>query len=64
MKNFYVNSSESNYIQLRIESYNTLNHPSLGGPNSGFSTASNSKFGMINGKNGSRTMQFGVKYYF
>jgi hypothetical protein len=73
MKNFYVTSSRSNYLQVRIESYNTLNHPLLGNPNLGFTpitwnenqktgawTENNSNpgnFGLINGKQASTARQ-------
>jgi len=73
MKNFYVTSSRSNYLQVRIESYNTLNHPLLGNPNLGFTqitysenqktgawTTNNSNpgsFGQITGKQASTARQ-------
>jgi hypothetical protein len=73
MKNFYVTSSRENFVQLRIESYNTLNHPLLGNPNLGFTpitwnenqktgawTENNSNpgnFGLINGKQASTARQ-------
>jgi len=73
MKNFYVTSSRSNYLQLRVETYNTLNHPRLGNPNLGFTpitwsenattgawTENNSNpgtFGQITGKQASTARQ-------
>ena len=59
MKNFHI--TEAKYFQIRLESYNVANHPMLNSPNLSFTSAD---FGKINGKNGYRRAQVGVKFYF
>ena len=48
-------------FDFRWESFNVLNHPTLGGANSNPTSGS---FGLVTSKTGSRTMQFVVQYRF
>jgi hypothetical protein len=59
-KQFHI--SASNYIQLRIEAFNFLNHPNWGDPNTTFSSVA---FGTINStRTDMRQLQFGLKLIF
>lgn len=59
MKEFYF--TEQAHLQLRIESYNFLNHNSLGLPNM---TLNNPNFTRILSRSGNREMQFGLRFRF
>jgi hypothetical protein len=48
-------------LQFRAEMYNALNHPNLGGPATGITSAT---FGQITSKNGNRTMQMALRLEF
>ncbi len=48
-------------IQLRLETFNLLNHPNWGGANSNPTSGS---FGLITGKTGERRIQLAAKYMF
>jgi hypothetical protein len=57
------NITERQYIDFRLETFNSLNHMSWGPP--GRSVASPSTFGVVSGQVGSpRNLQLGLKYYF
>jgi hypothetical protein len=61
LKNFRFSSSQSRYLQLRLEAYNVFNHPNLNFPNLTFADPN---FGQIFGKTGNRLVQLGLKLYF
>ncbi len=48
-------------LQYRVEFYNLLNHPNLGGPSTGITS---STFGLISSKSGNRTMIMGLRLEF
>jgi hypothetical protein len=53
---------ESNEIQLRLDTFNVLNHPNLGLPTAG---QNNANFGRILSQNGDgRTFQGALKFVF
>ena len=59
-KRFYVN--EKMNLQLRLEAYNVLNHPTFAAPNT---TATSAAFGTITAQaNRPRTLQFGRSFVF
>ncbi|MCU0247989.1 MAG: hypothetical protein MUC42_15580, partial [Bryobacter sp.] len=58
VKNFRF--TEAMRFQVRMEAYNLFNHPVLGDPNGNMASAD---FTRILQKNGNRTMQFGLKFY-
>jgi hypothetical protein len=59
MKNFFF--TESKYLQLRLEGYNSLNHVNLNGPGT---TLGTSTFGQITSAGSARTVQVGLKFLF
>jgi len=59
-KEFHI--SATNYIQLRVEAFNFLNHPNWGDPNTTFNSVA---FGTINStRTDMRQLQFGLKVVF
>jgi hypothetical protein len=59
-KEFHI--SADNYIQLRVEAFNFLNHPNWGDPNTTFNSVA---FGTINStRTDMRQLQFGLKVVF
>ncbi|MDE3201061.1 MAG: TonB-dependent receptor [Acidobacteriota bacterium] len=58
-----VRFSESRYIQLRLESFNTFNHTQFGGPDGEFADGPGS-FGVITSAASGRIVQLGGKFYF
>jgi hypothetical protein len=61
MKSFRLSSTQSRYLQFRLEAYNLFNHANLNNPNLNFPSDG---FGLIWGKTGNRLVQLGVKMYF
>lgn len=59
MKNFFF--TESKYLQLRFEAYNTLNHVNLDTPGT---TLGTDDFGQITSAGSARTVQVGLKFLF
>ena len=62
LKNF--NFTERRYVQLRVESFNVLNHPNFGDPNVSLTSGA---FGTINSTRSTiamRQLQFGLKLVF
>jgi hypothetical protein len=67
-----INFTESRYIQLRLESFNTFNHVQPSGVNNAFGAASGagdpttatSNSGEINAYRDPRNVQLGIKLYF
>jgi len=66
LKNFHF--TEKVYLQLRFETFNTLNHPMFSAPNVSSATASNFGYitGTVNGPNGgtNRQVQLGGRLVF
>ena len=61
-KNFAI--TESVKVQFRWETFNTMNHPNFGNPNSTF-VAGSTNFGNITGTStNNRQQQFGLKLLF
>lgn len=52
---------ENTILQLRVETYNTLNHTNLSGPNTSLNSTS---FGIISGNGEPRKMQIAAKVHF
>jgi hypothetical protein len=61
LKKFYVTDNKERYFEARIEALNILNHPVFGNINA---DPDSPTFGGINGKNGQRVMQAGVRFFF
>ena len=66
-----INFTESRYIQLRLESFNTFNHTQPAGINNAFGAANagqpttfTSNSGQINAYRNPRNVQLGIKLYF
>lgn len=67
-----INFTESRYLQLRLESFNTLNHVQPAGVNNAFGAKSaagdpttfTSNSGEINAYRNPSNVQLGVKLYF
>jgi hypothetical protein len=71
-----INFSESRYVQLRLETFNTFNHtqpasvnttftgPGEGQPVDGHSTNQGAQSGNISGYRNPRNVQFCLKFYF
>jgi hypothetical protein len=66
-----INFTESRYLQLRLESFNTFNHVQPSGVNNAFGaasagapTTSTSNSGDINAYRNPRNVQLGIKLYF
>ena len=66
-----INFTESRYLQLRLESFNTFNHVQPSGVNNAFGaasagapTTSTSNSGEINAYRNPRNVQLGIKLYF
>ena len=60
-KNIYWPGSEQRYLQLRLESYNVLNHTNFNNPSGNFLS---SNFGVITSAFAGRQTQLAVKIYF
>ena len=58
-KNFPI--KEGQRMQFRLETFNSLNHANLGGPDANFSSAN---FGKILSTTGPRVVELGLKYVF
>lgn len=58
VKNFRITERYS--VQFRMEAYNLFNHPLLGSPSGNMASADYTR---ILQKNGNRTMQYGLKFY-
>jgi hypothetical protein len=63
-KNFYT--TESQYITMRFEVFNWLNHPNWGGANGGGLNVNptNAQFGKITFKDSQRQLQLSLRYTF
>jgi hypothetical protein len=61
LKKFYLNDARARYFELRLEALNILNHPNFGNI---IADPYSPNFGGINGKNGQRVMQIGVRFFF
>ncbi len=59
MRNFAV--YERQYLQVRVEGFNVLNHPTFQNPDGNLSDAN---FGRILKANDPRILQFALKYVF
>jgi hypothetical protein len=66
-----INFSESRYLQLRLETFNTFNHVQPSGVNNTFGAASAgqptttiSNSGDVNAYRDPRNVQLGIKLYF
>jgi hypothetical protein len=59
LKNFSF--GEQRFVQLRLESFNSLNHPDFALPNR---TLDSPGFGTIGGATNPRTMQLGLRIVF
>ncbi len=69
LKKFYLGDNQDRYVEFRAEATNIFNHPTFGPPaNTGQPIVDNNPddptFGGINGKNGSRIMQLGLRLFF
>lgn len=69
LKKFFLGDNEERYVEFRAEATNVFNHPAYGpSPTSGQPAVDNNPddptFGGINGKNGSRIMQLGLRLFF
>ncbi|HEY1580682.1 MAG TPA: carboxypeptidase-like regulatory domain-containing protein [Terracidiphilus sp.] len=66
LKKFQVGDNAARYLETRIEATNVFNHPTFGTPNQNTVDADpdSPTFGGINGKNGSRIMQIGLRLFF
>ena len=51
-------------LQLRVETYNTFNHPILAAPDLNIADTAARGFGAITSSQGSRQFQLGLKFYF
>lgn len=61
LKNFYISKNKSRYFEVRVEAENVFNHANYGTINNDPDAPT---FGGINGKNGSRIMQLGGRFFF
>ncbi len=62
-KNTYIGAHEKYNLQLRLETFNTFNHPYFSGPDASLGDGSN--FGKITGTAGDpRDIQLAAKFYF
>lgn len=61
MKRFPIMREGATYFQLRLEGQNIFNHPTLGGYDT---NVTDSTYGMITGKNGSRVVQISGRFVF
>jgi hypothetical protein len=61
-KEIFLNKMrEGSRLEMRLETFNTFNHPQFGGPNASVNSGA---FGVISGQeNIPRTVQFGLKLY-
>jgi hypothetical protein len=67
-----INFTERTYLQLRLETYNTFNHPQANNAGTGFAApgpgqtaaAQNLSQGLVNGFRDPRALQLAAKFYF
>ena len=69
LKKFFLGDNQDRYFEFRAEATNIFNHPAYGpAANTGQPAVDNNPddptFGGINGKNGSRIMQLGLRFFF
>jgi hypothetical protein len=64
LKNFVLSESRGSLIELRFESFNTVNHTEFKGVNSTYCASGTCGFGAINSVWDPRVFQFGVKIKF